>query len=871
MKRLVIIVLLLIWSQPCFATYFIEGKTLGEKISLVEPNELNFGYQDFSFSIWVRTRGTASYILNCFGGYPNGSLLQLNFSSNGKPDCKISTDDPIDEVKVYSNTAIKDSVWHLITVTCDRDAGSGGFKIWTDGNSTGSANPWKVDGHYFAFGGNYYFNNILDMSTSINYLQVDQFRFYKGIVLTQTQIQTIYNNGMGVPTIESQMETLCPNGFYYLEFEEGIGNPVGRLWNGSTWVNSATTNIGCLWQVGGIPFLFNRMNYSSDCIINFHDFSFFALDWGKTEPNLQSDFDNSGTVEVNDLAIFCDYWLREATGAAPVVKDVNFSLYKNTSHSFDINAFDVESLVYTVESLPTKGTVYDGCNVQITSVPKVLPNKTIKYTAGDYSDVNDTFTFAADDNGILLPPCGGKTIATAYIHILTSYPSKATNPIPEYNAVSVALDINLSWTAGSSSTSHLVYLGTDMNAPTFQKEQEGNSFDPNNFLWNTTVYWWRIDEKNSYGTTTGDLWKFTTQNPPEKPIAYNLDVSVYTYVTTPITLLAIDDGQPNPPGRLNYIITSLPENAILQDPCSGAGIIDGNMLPYTLSGWGSIVWFVADTNILRTFNYQANDSNNLPDDGNSNTATVTITVLDHPRDLLSFDGLGIVEFNDSNYYDINNGWAIDFWVRTREPFTGLLNKRDANQGWEIGITSGKPKIYIYDNNAVVVAEARSFWRIDDGTWHEIAFNYNQDVNGIYLVVQNDGISDQFSFAGDYPSFQNDCNLKLGYNSKQGYRGDIDMLRFFSGITDPTGIGAIIQGLYNRDGTGNEQLGDVKLGDVIGIVSKIRYPMNEGAGLTITDDKLGYTGILQDPNHVRWYPFYWPFEDVSVQQNYRRNP
>jgi hypothetical protein len=192
-----------------------------------------------------------------------------------------------------------------------------------------------------------------------------------------------------------------------------------------------------------------------------------------------------------------------------------------------------------------------------------------------------------------------------------------------------------------------------------------------------------------------------------------------------------------------------------------------------------------------------------------------------------------------------------------------LNKRDANQGWEIGITSGKPKIYIYDNNGLIVAEARSSYRIDDGAWHELGFNFNQDPCSISLMLQLEYAQEPVVVVGDFQvSFQNDCNLQLGFNSKQGYRGDLDMLRFFQGIVDPTGFAGIIQGFYFRDGSGFESWGG------FGKESAVRYQLQEGSGLTITDDKQGLTGKLQDPNHVRWYPFWWPYEDVSVVQ--RRN-
>ena len=216
--------------------------------------------------------------------------------------------------------------------------------------------------------------------------------------------------------------------------------------------------------------------------------------------------------------------------------------------------------------------------------------------------------------------------------------------------------------------------------------------------------------------------------------------------------------------------------------------------------------------------------------------------------------------------DINNGWAVDFWVQTREPFARLFKKRAANQGWEIVLTSGKPKISIYDNNGLVIASARSFWRVDDGQWHEVAFNFNQDVNGIYLAIQQQqsesGPFEQFAIPGNFGSFQNDCNLQI-----QGYRGDVDMLRFFSGIEDPTRWDAIIQGFYGRSVDGNSW--ETFMG--IGAESKVRFHIDEGIGSTVTDDKLGLQGRIIDPNHVRWYPYWSPFEDVSVQQHYRGNP
>jgi hypothetical protein len=102
----------------------------------------------------------------------------------------------------------------------------------------------------------------------------------------------------------------------------------------------------------------------------------------------------------------------------------------------------------------------------------------------------------------------GTVIDTFTIGGTLPLPGKATNPSPANSATNVATNATLSWTAGSDATSHDVYFGTT-SPGTFKGNQTATTYNPGTLALSTT-YYWRIDEKNATGTTTGDVWSFTT-------------------------------------------------------------------------------------------------------------------------------------------------------------------------------------------------------------------------------------------------------------------------------------------------------------------------------------------------------------------------
>ena len=95
-------------------------------------------------------------------------------------------------------------------------------------------------------------------------------------------------------------------------------------------------------------------------------------------------------------------------------------------------------------------------------------------------------------------------------------PERASNPTPGSLATGVSRTTNLSWSAGARATSRDVYFGTDSTPDSGERVLSGTTattYNPGTLRYSTT-YWWRVDEKNSAGTTTGVIWRFTTQAQP---------------------------------------------------------------------------------------------------------------------------------------------------------------------------------------------------------------------------------------------------------------------------------------------------------------------------------------------------------------------
>jgi hypothetical protein len=105
---------------------------------------------------------------------------------------------------------------------------------------------------------------------------------------------------------------------------------------------------------------------------------------------------------------------------------------------------------------------------------------------------------------------GGPNTAIVLVSTeLSGLPTAASNPQPFSGETAVAISDLLSWTAGAGAASHDVFFGT-ANPPDSVTNQTESSFQPATNLEPGTTYYWRINERNETGATTGPLWTFTT-------------------------------------------------------------------------------------------------------------------------------------------------------------------------------------------------------------------------------------------------------------------------------------------------------------------------------------------------------------------------
>jgi hypothetical protein len=223
-------------------------------------------------------------------------------------------------------------------------------------------------------------------------------------------------------------------------------------------------------------------------------------------------------------------------------------------------------------------------------------------------------------------------------------PTASWQPQPADGATGVASAL-LTWSAGAEAESHMVYFGTtNPPDPNFATEQTGTSYLVTDVMYASTTYYWRIDEKNSAGTTTGTVWSFTTSEtldstpPSPDPMTWASEPNAISSSSITMTAAtAIDDS------GVEYYFTNI------TDQNHNSGWRDSNT--YT------------DVNLVnnKTYTYKAkarDKSINHNATADSNEASATTMRYDCTSSLGGdFDGNCQVDFLD--YVTFAEAWACE--------------------------------------------------------------------------------------------------------------------------------------------------------------------------------------------------------------------
>jgi hypothetical protein len=177
-------------------------------------------------------------------------------------------------------------------------------------------------------------------------------------------------------------------------------------------------------------------------------------------------------------------------------------------------------------------------------------------------------------------------------------------------------------------------------------------------------------EDNSYGWGMIDAYAAVTmalyQCAPHPPTAFDGSASTTANTRVTSTLNAHDDNKPDPPGVLSYVITSLPAHGFLTDPNGGAILAT----PYTLVGFGAQVTYQPRAYYVGSdsFTFVANDGGTPPEGGNSDTATISITVAP------------AAELAHSFPLDTDPGWTTEGQWAFGQPTGGGSHSFDPTSG-----------------------------------------------------------------------------------------------------------------------------------------------------------------------------------------------
>jgi len=287
----------------------------------------------------------------------------------------------------------------------------------------------------------------------------------------------------GVSWVKDDVTSLCID----------AGDP-NSDWTKELWPNGKRINMGAYGGTPQASMSLNDVGNIADLDLDgfryYGDMQLFVEKWLYEKVLLPEDLDRNGIVDFFDFAIFADIWEEPPFPGLP--NDPNpgdgaIRVSLNPLLSWTAGSDTLQHSIFFGTSVPL---VFQGTQSRTTFTPGTLAKDTWHYWRID--EVNPR----------------GVTTGPVWSFKTACPPEPASNPNPANGATNVNINVVLSWTLGVGATSHDVYFGTQ-SPGTFQRNQTGTTFTPGTLL-GAKTYYWRIDEVNSYGKTTGIVWSFKT-------------------------------------------------------------------------------------------------------------------------------------------------------------------------------------------------------------------------------------------------------------------------------------------------------------------------------------------------------------------------
>jgi len=209
------------------------------------------------------------------------------------------------------------------------------------------------------------------------------------------------------------------------------------------------------------------------------------------ETIVAGDINGDCIVNASDFALMASHWLLDNTPrppdqpASPTPPSGTAGVILHPTLSWQIGAGAIRHDVYFGTASPG---MFRGTKKQTTFDPGRLSELTTYYWRID--EIN---TY-------------GKTLGPVWTF---ETGSPARNPNPADGSTGISTSAFLSWTAGDGAEFHEVYFGTTYPLPLVSTETDTTYAPP--VMARSTTYYWRIDEVNSKGKTTGETWSFVTE------------------------------------------------------------------------------------------------------------------------------------------------------------------------------------------------------------------------------------------------------------------------------------------------------------------------------------------------------------------------